>query len=83
MGKAVIHVSTKILTKLLKLPEGYNVDSVHASSSYFNRDGLSFFISSDKISEVDEGREYPLAVPTYRVDEHNNAEVLWIDIIGV
>lgn len=81
MGKAVIHVSTKMLTKILKLPEGYTIDSVHASSSYFNRDGLSFFISSDGIPEVDEGQVYPLAVPTYSINEKNEVKMVEIQVL--
>jgi hypothetical protein len=81
LRKAVIHVSTRLLTKILKLPEGYTVDSVHASSSYFNRDGLSFFISSDALPEVEEGQEYPLAVPTYHFDEHNNVKSVSIRLV--
>lgn len=82
MGKAVIHVSTKLLSHLLKLPEGYIVDSVHASSSFFNRDGLSFFISSDKIPEGEEGEEYPVVVPTYSIDETGRVQVAEIKLIS-
>lgn len=80
MGKAVIHVSTKILTKILKLPDGYSVDSVHASAAYFSRDGLSFFVSSEDLPETEEGAEYPLAVPTYTTDENRNIKVVGIKL---
>jgi len=83
LGKAVVHVSAKMLTKILKLPEGYTIDSVHASASYFPREGLSLFISSDEIPEVDEGQEYPLAMPTYAIDELNRLRIAEIKLIDM
>ena len=76
MGKAIILVSPNILSKMFLLPEGYKVESVHASSLGFQHDGLVVVVESKYLAEVQEGQEYKRLNPLYGTDEHGRLKLL-------